>query len=325
MRLASSSRDHFPPFVNINQNRGREDADARVESSPRLTFAGAGWPASPGMPTVSRSAETPPANEPAGRLPGRGRWRHPRYATRPAWVPGHSFPDLFPICDIRARLTPASGAALRPALKPDAVLIHPQPDDTWRIDWQVLPGTDVDAERAGAPTPARAGGDRRNTEYELLWLTLYRFQRWSKLRGRVLLAGDAAHVVSPFGARGRTPAWLMPRTRPGSRDVLAGRASAPARELPPARRHREHDRHRCQHAVHGPAHHLHAVRNRSCAGASAFRLCRLSTRVEDPAVHYLSLDRHCRGAGLAAPGGVAPDAVPLLAGRRTLRDPSADS
>jgi hypothetical protein len=64
----------------------------------------------------------------------------------------------------------------------------------------------VEAERASG------GLDRRiravigsTTPYELLWLTPYRFHQRLVERfrvGRVLLAGDAAHVVSPFGARG---------------------------------------------------------------------------------------------------------------------------
>ncbi len=86
------------------------------------------------------------------------------------------------------------------------MLIHPQPDGVWRIDWQVPPETDADAERANG------GLDRRirevigaETPYELVWLTAYRFsQRLADAFrvGRVFLAGDAAHVMSPFGARG---------------------------------------------------------------------------------------------------------------------------
>ena len=42
-------------------------------------------------------------------------------------------------------------------------------------------------------------------EYELEWTSIYTFQcrRMEKFRhGRVLFAGDSAHQVSPFGARG---------------------------------------------------------------------------------------------------------------------------
>ena len=46
-------------------------------------------------------------------------------------------------------------------------------------------------------------GDER--EFELEWVSIYQFacRRIDNFRyGRVLFAGDAAHQVSPFGARG---------------------------------------------------------------------------------------------------------------------------
>jgi 3-(3-hydroxy-phenyl)propionate hydroxylase len=44
-----------------------------------------------------------------------------------------------------------------------------------------------------------------DVEFELEWVSIYTFQcrRMEKFRhGRVIFAGDAAHQVSPFGARG---------------------------------------------------------------------------------------------------------------------------
>jgi 3-(3-hydroxy-phenyl)propionate hydroxylase len=45
----------------------------------------------------------------------------------------------------------------------------------------------------------------RDAEFELEWVSVYQFacRRIDRFRhGRVIFAGDAAHQVSPFGARG---------------------------------------------------------------------------------------------------------------------------
>src|SRR5690606_1399926 len=85
------------------------------------------------------------------------------------------------------------------------VLVHQCPDSTWRIDWQVPDGYDLEAERESGALDRRIRaivGDRR---YELLWTSVYRCHERGAARlrtGRVLLAGDAAHLYAPFGARG---------------------------------------------------------------------------------------------------------------------------
>ena len=116
------------------------------------------------------------------RLPGRDRWRALVGAPRAR----HRLRRLqlrrpIPHRDVRAQL-PFSHERhfhLDPPWNPGRqVLIHPQPDGVWRIDWQVPPETDADVERA-------AGGlDRRirdvigaETPYELVWVTAYRFSQ----------------------------------------------------------------------------------------------------------------------------------------------------
>ena len=87
-----------------------------------------------------------------------------------------------------------------------SVLLHKQPDNVWRIDFQL--GWDIDREEEMKPenikrrVRAMLGEDAK---FELEWTSVYTFQcrRMEKFRhGRVLFAGDAAHQVSPFGARG---------------------------------------------------------------------------------------------------------------------------
>lgn len=91
-----------------------------------------------------------------------------------------------------------------------SALLHKQPDDIWRIDFQL--GWDIDRAAELDPANIRRRVDAMLSsqtgtvpEYELEWTSIYTFQcrRMEKFRhGRVLFAGDAAHQVSPFGARG---------------------------------------------------------------------------------------------------------------------------
>jgi 2-polyprenyl-6-methoxyphenol hydroxylase-like FAD-dependent oxidoreductase len=123
--------------------------------------------------------------------------------------PGKSFNDRFLIADVRADLPGFPRDERRFFFDPPSnpgrqILIHPQPDGEWRIDWQVAPETDVEAERASGKLDARIRA-LIDEPSELVWLTAYRFHSRlaSRFRvGRVFLAGDAAHLMAPFGARG---------------------------------------------------------------------------------------------------------------------------
>jgi pentachlorophenol monooxygenase/3-(3-hydroxy-phenyl)propionate hydroxylase len=126
---------------------------------------------------------------------------------------GNSFDDRFLICDIRADL-PGWADERRFYFDPEwnpgrQILIHPCPDSTFRIDWQV-PGDYTLDTLAAETTDGRLETRIRaiigeDTDYDVVWSSVYRFHSRcaSRLRvGRILLAGDAAHLVAPFGARG---------------------------------------------------------------------------------------------------------------------------
>jgi 2-polyprenyl-6-methoxyphenol hydroxylase-like FAD-dependent oxidoreductase len=204
--------DHFPPFVNISQTEVEELLEARlvelgveIRRGHRflgLTQDGAGVEA-----TFSTDAGVV-AHRFAYLVGADGAHSAVRHALGMGF-PGYTFDDRFLISDIRADLPFTSQRHFHfdPPWNPGRqVLIHPQPDGVWRVDWQVPPETDADGEAASG------GLDRRirqvigpETPYELVWMTVYRFsQRVADafVSGRVCLAGDAAHVMSPFGARG---------------------------------------------------------------------------------------------------------------------------
>jgi 3-(3-hydroxy-phenyl)propionate hydroxylase len=76
----------------------------------------------------------------------------------------------------------------------------------WRIDfqlgWDADPAEERKPERVLARLQAMLG---RDTQFDLEWVSVYQFacRRLDRFRhGRVIFAGDAAHQVSPFGARG---------------------------------------------------------------------------------------------------------------------------
>jgi 3-(3-hydroxy-phenyl)propionate hydroxylase len=87
-----------------------------------------------------------------------------------------------------------------------SALLHKQPDNVWRIDLQL--GWDIDRDEEKKPEnviPRLKAMLGEDINFELEWVSIYTFQcrRMEKFRHeRVLFAGDAAHQVSPFGARG---------------------------------------------------------------------------------------------------------------------------
>jgi len=122
---------------------------------------------------------------------------------------GRVFRDRFLIADVRMT-APFPNERLfwfDPPFHPgQSVLLHKQPDDIWRIDfqlgWDADPALERQPERVLPRVRALLGAD---TPFTLEWVSVYTFacQRMERFRhGRVLFAGDAAHGVSPFGARG---------------------------------------------------------------------------------------------------------------------------
>jgi 3-(3-hydroxy-phenyl)propionate hydroxylase len=86
-----------------------------------------------------------------------------------------------------------------------SALLHKQPDDIWRIDLQLNRYADPAFEKQPENVRPRIARMLGHENFEFEWISLYKFQcrRMDKfIHGRVIFAGDAAHQVSPFGARG---------------------------------------------------------------------------------------------------------------------------
>ncbi|HSQ72237.1 MAG TPA: FAD-dependent oxidoreductase [Rubrivivax sp.] len=132
-------------------------------------------------------------------------------------IEGKVFQDRFLIADVvlDGEPFPADRTERRfwfdPPFHPgQSALMHREADNVWRIDFQL--GWDADPEAEKQPervTPRiRQLLDSQGFShigFELEWVSVYTFQcrRMASFRhGRLLFVGDAAHQVSPFGARG---------------------------------------------------------------------------------------------------------------------------
>ena len=123
---------------------------------------------------------------------------------------GKVFEDSFLIADIKIKgdmtfpterwfwFEPSHGSGA-------STLLHKQPDDVWRVDFQIGWNVDRNEELKEESVRRRLDAFLVDVAYDIVWSSIYTFQckRMKSFRhGPVLFAGDAAHQVSPFGARG---------------------------------------------------------------------------------------------------------------------------
>jgi len=194
--FADAGSSPFPPFVNLSQSRTEEILDERIAAEPLIDLR---W----GREVTDLAEHPAPFTVLCTGAAGALR------RTLGVTFDGFSFDDRFLICDIRTDL-PGWATERRFFFDPEwnpgrQVLVHPCPDGTFRIDWQVPADYDLDAEVASGALDQRIRAIIGDRPYEIVWKSVYRFHSRiaSRMRvGRVLLAGDAAHLVSPFGARG---------------------------------------------------------------------------------------------------------------------------
>ncbi|WP_199432249.1 FAD-dependent monooxygenase [Qaidamihabitans albus] len=208
--LPDHGRSCFPPFVNVSQARTEEILDERIAAEPlidvrwnrcvtAITEVSGGVELRCGDETVRAAYAVACAGARADDIRG----------LLGVSFEGHSFDDRFLICDIRTDL-PGWSTERRfyfdPAWNPGRqVLIHPCPGSTFRIDWQVPGDYDLATEEADGTLDRRIRAIIGERDYEVVWKSVYRFHSRvaDRLRaGRVLLAGDCAHLAAPFGARG---------------------------------------------------------------------------------------------------------------------------
>ncbi len=164
---------------------------------------------------------------------------------------GRVFEDNFLIADVKmkADFPTERWFWFEPPFKDagQSALLHKQPDDIWRIDFQL--GWNIDRAKELEPARIRARVDAMLSaqtgqvpSYDLEWTSIYTFQcrRMQSFRqNRVFFAGDSAHQVSPFGARGANSglqdaenlAWKLDMVLKGEADMALLDTYATEREF----------------------------------------------------------------------------------------------
>lgn len=125
---------------------------------------------------------------------------------------GASYEGRYVIADIHL---PADLPAERrvwfdpPSAAGSTIIMHRQPDNIWRVDYQLRPDEDADRELAADRIRERITRHLSwlgiDTAWTLEWSSIYRAHALSLdeyVHGRVAFAGDAAHLVPIFGVRG---------------------------------------------------------------------------------------------------------------------------
>jgi len=153
---------------------------------------------------------------------------------------GNSYEGRYLIADIllRSGHPTERRAWFDPPSNPGStVLMHRQPEDLWRVDYQLRDDEDDVAEQREDRVRARIDAHLtmigETSDYELVWISLYKAHCLTLPRfrhGRVLFAGDAAHLVPIFGVRGLNSgiddagnlAWKLAACvqGPSGRDIL---------------------------------------------------------------------------------------------------------
>ncbi|MEV1048923.1 FAD-dependent monooxygenase [Streptomyces sp. NPDC049916] len=202
----------YGPFVNISQFRIEQLLLEKIEADPLCEVR---WAHEITGAEQDGEAVTVSADTPEGPRDYRCRYvvacdgvRSPmRTFTGVEWT-GYSHRDRFLITDLKVTLPLAKERHFHydPPFNPGRQLVmHPQPNDIWRIDWQLAPETDIEAERADGRFEERVRKVIGDVDFEIDWVSTYRFHQRvvEKFRvGRIFFAGDSAHSLPPYGSRG---------------------------------------------------------------------------------------------------------------------------
>ena len=210
--LATDDRVKYPPFINLQQYYVEDYLIQRAMELPNIelrwrnTVVGV----DPGDTTVDLHVKTP-----SGRYAITADWvlaidgaRSPLRSMIGLSCVGYRFADSFlnTVVRIHADIARERWFWFDPSFAPNGTaLLHQLPDGLYRIDIGLQPDANVEAEQDPTRVRQRLSEMLGDVEFDVEWMSTYvvRCERLDQFRhGRIIFAGDSAHQVSPYGARG---------------------------------------------------------------------------------------------------------------------------
>lgn len=215
-QMPDSEDEKYRPMYNLQQQYIEQFLWQTVERSDLIEVR---WQSEVvGVEGIETGARLT-VSDPHGDYPFEASWvlacdgaRSPMRKMRGLRLKGENFEGRYVIADIRmAHDYPTIRRALfDPECRPGGtVLIHKQPDDIWRIDYQL--GDDESTEDATKEQTVRDSVTSvlrdigHEGPWELEWWSVYSANTLALddyRDGRVFFVGDSAHIVPIFGVRG---------------------------------------------------------------------------------------------------------------------------
>ena len=217
-QMPSEPTQRFAPMVNIQQFHVEEFVHQAIQRQPEL--ADVRWarrvesvrPGTDGVEVAVRSQDGAPVTVRCDYLVACDGGRSTVREQLGLELEGNQYEGRYVIVDIVQKTArPVERLAwFDPPSNPGSTLLmHRQPDDVWRIDYQI--GDDEDPVEAVKPENVLPRVQCHLTmigehePWQPLWISLYNAKCLTLpgyRHGRVFFAGDAAHLVPIFGVRG---------------------------------------------------------------------------------------------------------------------------
>lgn len=216
LTMSQSKSDRYPPFINLQQYRAEQllveacGASGLVEIRFDTRVIGVDI----GNRGVEVSIEGPAGGDKL-RAPWLVASDGARSVVRDALglkLEGQSYDSRYLIADIEMKCDWPTERKVwfDPVSNPrSTVIMHRQPDNVWRIDYQLRADQDSATELLDENIRRRIAAHLKmvglDGDWRLLWKSLYQARTLSLGRyvhGRVIFVGDAAHLVPIFGVRG---------------------------------------------------------------------------------------------------------------------------